>query len=101
MIIDVGGGVIGNVSGFAASACLRGVALLQIPSTLIAQVDSAVGGKTGVNLPEGKNLVGTFYPARLVLVDSAMLKPLPERQYRGGLADVIKYAVIADAQLFA
>jgi 3-dehydroquinate synthase len=74
---------------------------LQIPTTLIAQVDSAVGGKTGVNLPEGKNLVGTFYPARLVLVDSAMLKPLPERQYRGGLAEVIKYGVIADAKLFA
>jgi len=74
---------------------------VQIPTTLIAQVDSAVGGKTGVNLPEGKNLVGTFYPARLVLVDSAMLKPLPERQYRGGLAEVIKYGVIADAKLFA
>ncbi len=101
LIIAVGGGVVGDVAGFAASACLRGVALLQIPTTLIAQVDSAVGGKTGVNLPEGKNLVGTFYPARLVLVDSAMLKPLPERQYRGGLAEVIKYGVIADAKLFA
>src|SRR5271169_5287499 len=101
LIIAAGGGVIGDVAGFAASACLRGVALVQIPTTLIAQVDSAVGGKTGVNLPEGKNLVGTFYPARLVLVDSAMLKPLPERQYRGGLAEVIKYGVIADAKLFA
>ena len=101
LIIAVGGGVVGDVAGFAASACLRGVALVQIPTTLIAQVDSAVGGKTGVNLPEGKNLVGTFYPARLVLVDSAMLKPLPERQYRSGLAEVIKYGVIADAKLFA
>jgi 3-dehydroquinate synthase len=101
LIIAVGGGVVGDVAGFAASACLRGVALVQIPTTLIAQVDSAVGGKTGVNLPEGKNLVGTFYPARLVLVDSAMLKPLPERQYRGGLAEVIKYGVITDAKLFA
>jgi 3-dehydroquinate synthase len=101
LIIAVGGGVVGDVAGFAASACLRGVALVQVPTTLIAQVDSAVGGKTGVNLPEGKNLVGTFYPARLVLVDSAMLKPLPERQYRGGLAEVIKYGVIADAKLFA
>jgi len=101
LIIAVGGGVVGDVAGFAASACLRGVALVQIPTTLIAQVDSAVGGKTGVNLPEGKNLVGTFYPARLVLVDSAMLKPLPERQYRGGLAEVIKYGIIADAKLFA
>jgi len=101
LIIAVGGGVVGDVAGFAASACLRGVALVQIPTTLIAQVDSAVGGKTGVNLPEGKNLVGTFYPARLVLVDSAMLKLLPERQYRGGLAEVIKYGIIADAKLFA
>ncbi|MGB7471361.1 MAG: 3-dehydroquinate synthase family protein, partial [Candidatus Acidiferrum sp.] len=75
--------------------------LVQIPTTLIAQVDSAIGGKTGVNLPEGKNLVGTFYPARLVLVDPAALKTLPERQYRGGLAEVIKYGVIADAKLFA
>ena len=101
LIMAVGGGVVGDVAGFAASACLRGVALVQIPTTLISQVDSAVGGKTGVNLPEGKNLVGTFYPARLVLVDSAMLKPLPERQYRGGLAEVIKYGIIADAKLFA
>jgi 3-dehydroquinate synthase len=101
LIIAVGGGVVGDAAGFVASTCLRGVALVQIPTTLIAQVDSAVGGKTGVNLPEGKNLVGTFYPARLVLVDSAMLKTLPERQYRGGLAEVIKYGVIADAKLFA
>jgi 3-dehydroquinate synthase len=101
LIIAVGGGVVGDVAGFAASACLRGVALVQVPTTLIAQVDSAVGGKTGVNLPEGKNLVGTFYPARLVLVDSAMLGPLPERQYRGGLAEVIKYGIIADRKLFA
>jgi len=101
LIIAVGGGVVGDVAGFAASTCQRGVSLVQIPTTLISQVDSAVGGKTGVNLPEGKNLVGTFYPARLVLVDSAMLKPLPERQYRGGLAEVIKYGVIADAKLFA
>jgi 3-dehydroquinate synthase len=100
LIIAVGGGVVGDVAGFAASTCQRGVSLVQIPTTLISQVDSAVGGKTGVNLPEGKNLVGTFYPARLVLVDSAMLKPLPERQYRGGLAEVIKYGVIADAKLF-
>jgi 3-dehydroquinate synthase len=101
LIIAVGGGVVGDVAGFAASTCQRGVSLVQIPTTLISQVDSAVGGKTGVNLPEGKNLVGTFYPARLVLVDSAMLKPLPERQYRGGLAEAIKYGVIADAKLFA
>src|SRR5277367_2746894 len=101
LIMAVGGGVVGDVAGFAASTIQRGVALVQIPTTLISQVDSAVGGKTGVNLPEGKNLVGTFYPARLVLVDSALLKPLPERQYRGGLAEVIKYGIIADTKLFA
>jgi len=101
LLIAVGGGVVGDVAGFAASTIQRGISLVQIPTTLISQVDSAVGGKTGVNLPEGKNLVGTFYPARLVLVDSAALKSLPERQYRGGLAEVIKYGVIADAKLFA
>ena len=101
LIIAAGGGVVGDVAGFAASTCQRGVSLVHIPTTLIAQVDSAVGGKTGVNLPEGKNLVGTFYPARLVLVDSVALKSLPERQYHGGLAEVIKYGVIADAKLFA
>ncbi|MGB2624615.1 MAG: 3-dehydroquinate synthase [Candidatus Acidiferrum sp.] len=101
LLIAVGGGVVGDVAGFVASTGLRGIPLVQIPTTLIAQVDSAIGGKTGVNLPEGKNLVGTFYPARLVLVDPAALKTLPERQYRGGLAEVIKYGVIADAKLFA
>lgn len=101
LLIAVGGGVVGDVAGFVASTCLRGIPLVQVPTTLVAQVDSAVGGKTGVNLPEGKNLVGTFYPARLVLVDPTALKSLPERQYRGGLAEVIKYGVIADANLFA
>jgi 3-dehydroquinate synthase len=101
LLIAVGGGVVGDVAAFVASTCLRGIALVQVPTTLIAQVDSAVGGKTGVNLPEGKNLVGTFYPARLVLADSAVLKSLPGRQYRGGLAEVVKYGVIADANLFA
>jgi 3-dehydroquinate synthase len=101
LLIAIGGGVVGDVAGFVASTCLRGIPLVQIPTTLIAQVDSAVGGKTGVNLPEGKNLVGTFYPARLVLVDPATLKSLPERQYRSGLAEVIKYGVIADAKLFS
>jgi 3-dehydroquinate synthase len=101
LLIAVGGGVVGDVAGFVASTCLRGIPLVQVPTTLIAQVDSAVGGKTGVNLPEGKNLVGTFYPARLVLVDPVALKSLPERQFRGGLAEVIKYGVIADANFFA
>src|SRR6266851_805841 len=101
VVIAVGGGVVGDVAGFAAASYLRGVALVQVPTTLVAQTDSAIGGKTGVNLPEGKNLVGAFYPARLVMVDTDALATLPEREFRGGLAEVIKYGVIADAKLFA
>jgi len=101
VVIAVGGGVVGDVAGFAASGYLRGVALVQVPTTLVAQTDSAIGGKTGVNLPEGKNLVGAFYPARLVVVDTEALATLPDREFRGGLAEVIKYGVIADAKLFA
>jgi 3-dehydroquinate synthase len=100
-VIAVGGGVVGDVAGFAAASYLRGVALVQVPTTLVAQTDSAIGGKTGVNLPEGKNLVGAFYPPKLVMVDTNTLKTLPQREFRGGLAEVIKYGVIADAKLFA
>ena len=100
LLIAVGGGVVGDVAGFVASSYLRGVPLVQVPTTVVAQVDSAVGGKSGVNLREGKNLVGAFYPPRLVLVDPDLLSTLPEREFRGGLAEVIKYGVIADSKLF-
>lgn len=100
VVVAVGGGVVGDVAGFAAAMYLRGVRVVQIPTTLVAQVDSALGGKTGVNLPEGKNLVGAFHPPKLVVADPELLHTLPHREYRSGLFEVVKYGVIADRKLF-
>ncbi len=100
LLVAVGGGVVGDVAGFAAASYLRGVRILHVPTTLVAQVDSAIGGKTGVDLPEGKNLVGAFYPPEMVIADPSTLRTLPARQFCSGLYEVIKYAVIGDAELF-
>ncbi len=100
-IVALGGGVVGDLAGFVAATYLRGIPFVQVPTTLLAQVDSSVGGKTGVNLKAGKNLVGAFYQPRLVLCDLDTLKTLPKREYISGLAEVIKYGVIYDAILFA
>ncbi|MDW8403398.1 3-dehydroquinate synthase [Chloroflexus sp.] len=99
-VLALGGGVIGDLAGFAAATVLRGVALVQLPSTLLAMVDAAVGGKTGINHPLGKNLIGAFHQPRLVLADTNLLATLPSRELRAGWAEVIKHGVIRDAGLF-
>lgn len=99
-LIALGGGVVGDITGFAAACYMRGVNFLQVPTTLLAQVDSSVGGKTGVNHPGGKNLIGAFYQPKMVMIDTDTLSTLPDRELKAGLAEVIKYGVIADAGFF-
>jgi len=99
-VIALGGGVIGDIAGFAAASYQRGVAFVQVPTTLLAQVDSSVGGKTGVNHPLGKNMIGAFHQPACVIADTGTLKTLPERELRAGLAEVIKYGLINDKPFF-
>lgn len=101
VIIALGGGVVGDLTGFAASTYVRGIAYIQLPTSLLAMVDSSVGGKTAINLPDGKNLAGTFYQPRLVLCDTSTLDTLPENQYIEGCAEVIKYSILYDKELFS
>jgi 3-dehydroquinate synthase len=101
LLVALGGGVIGDIAGFAAACYQRGVAFVQAPTTVIAQVDSAVGGKTGVNHPLGKNMIGAFHQPAAVIADTATLATLPEAEYRAGLAEIIKYGVILDGDFFA
>lgn len=100
MLIAFGGGVVGDLTGFVASVFMRAVPYIQIPTTLVGQVDSSIGGKTAVDLPQGKNLLGTFYQPRAVFVDLNYLNTLPDREFNNGLAEMIKYGVIEDDKLF-
>ncbi|MBT6480665.1 MAG: 3-dehydroquinate synthase [Gammaproteobacteria bacterium] len=100
LLVALGGGVVGDITGFAASTYLRGINFIQIPTTVLAQVDSSVGGKTGVNHPLGKNMIGAFYQPRCVLADTDVLATLPAREVKAGLAEVIKYGLVYDAHFF-
>ncbi len=100
MVIAVGGGVVGDLTGFCASIAMRGVDFIQVPTTILAQVDSSVGGKTGINTPQGKNLIGSFYQPSAVIADIDTLKTLPKRQILAGYAEIVKYGLINDAGFF-
>ena len=99
-LVSLGGGVIGDMTGFAAATWLRGINFVQVPTSLLAMVDASIGGKTGVNHPQGKNLIGAFYQPRFVLIDPQLLATLSEREFRAGMAEVVKYGIIWDAELF-
>lgn len=100
-LVALGGGVTGDITGFLASIYMRGIPFVQVPTTLLAQVDSSVGGKTGVDLPQGKNLIGTFYQPRAVFIDTEVLRTLPQEEFLGGMAEVIKYGASIDAEFFS
>lgn len=101
VMVALGGGVIGDMTGFAAATWLRGINVVQVPTSLLAMVDASIGGKTGVNHPKGKNLIGAFHQPRFVLIDPLVLKTLPRREFRAGMAEVIKYGIIWDGELFS
>ena len=100
-MLALGGGVVGDMTGFAAACWLRGIGVVQVPTTLLAMVDASIGGKTGVNHPRGKNLIGAFHQPRLVVIDPLTLNTLPVREFRAGMSEVIKYGVIGDPELFS
>src|SRR6202044_4246946 len=100
LVIALGGGVIGDLTGFAAGVLKRGIAFAQVPTTLLAQVDSSVGGKTAINAAQGKNLIGLFHQPRLVIADTALLSTLPRRELLAGYAEVVKYGALGDADFF-
>src|SRR6185312_15015980 len=99
-IVAIGGGALGDAAGFLAATYLRGIPIVHVPTTLVAQIDSSIGGKTGVDLPEGKNLVGAFHQPAAVVIDIEMLRTLPERQMRAALGEAVKMAALGDERLF-